>query len=157
MSEHRLEVADVVREYQGEFLAQWGHTVSPQQRKALRDIGACRTSALGGHLEQCDRCGHSVIAYDSCLMGSDSLWRVQRQKGMLHAASRPFDSPLRFALEQREQFVGRPKLAFAKAWRYHRFNGLQLFGGISPNVDLRRGQVTVPQPQGDFPDVLCRL
>jgi Transposase zinc-binding domain len=66
MTEHRLEVADVVREHQEEFLAQWGHTVSPQQHKALRDIGACRTPALGGHLEQCDRCGHSVIAYDSC-------------------------------------------------------------------------------------------
>lgn len=43
MTEHRLEVADVVREHQEEFLAQWGHTVSPQQHKALRDIGACRT------------------------------------------------------------------------------------------------------------------
>src|SRR5713226_2946324 len=48
MTEHRLEVADVVREHQEEFLARWGHTVSPQQHKALRDIGACRTSALGG-------------------------------------------------------------------------------------------------------------
>src|SRR5258708_19134372 len=66
MSEHRLEVADVVREHQGEFLKQWGHTISPQQRKALRDIGACRTAALGGHVEECDHCAHRTIAYNSC-------------------------------------------------------------------------------------------
>ena len=73
---------------------------------------------------------------------------------MLHAASCPFDSPLRLALQKREQFVGRPKLALAKARWHNRFDGLQLFGRIGPNVDFRRGQVTVPQPQGDFPDVL---
>ena len=48
MREHRLEVADVFRQHGEEFLKQWGHTLSLQQRKALRDIGACRTAALGG-------------------------------------------------------------------------------------------------------------
>lgn len=66
MSEHRLEVADVFRQYHAEFLSRWGHTVSAHQRKALRDIGACRTAALGGHLEQCDGCSHRRIAYNSC-------------------------------------------------------------------------------------------
>jgi hypothetical protein len=64
--EHRLEVADVFREFGEAFLKRWGHTVSPQQRKALRDIGACRTAALGGHIEQCDGCPHEVMAYNSC-------------------------------------------------------------------------------------------
>ena len=75
MTDHRLEVADVVREHQEEFLAQWGHTVSPQQHKALRDIGACRAPVLGGHLEQCDQCGHSVIACDSYIARSVSSGR----------------------------------------------------------------------------------
>jgi hypothetical protein len=66
VTEHRLELADVVREYGAEFLRQWGHVVSPRQRKALHDIGACRTAALGGHVEQCDHCSHRVIAYNSC-------------------------------------------------------------------------------------------
>ena len=70
MREHRLEVADVFREHREEFLELWGHTVSSQQRKALRDIGACRTAALGGHVEECDQCAHRLIAYNSC------LWRV---------------------------------------------------------------------------------
>src|ERR1035438_5204033 len=76
---------------------------------------------------------------------------------MLHAAARPFDSPLWLAFQQREEFVGWPELAPAKAWWYDRFDGLQFFGRIGSNVDLRRGQVAVPQPQGDFPDVLRRL
>jgi len=66
VTEHRLEVADVVREHGEEFLRQWGHTVSSPQRKALRDIVACRTAALGGHVEECDHCAHRRIAYNSC-------------------------------------------------------------------------------------------
>ncbi len=73
---------------------------------------------------------------------------------MPHSASHPFDSPLRLALQNREQFVGRPELALAKARWHDRFDGLQLFSRVGPNVDLRRGQIAVPQPQRDFPDVL---
>jgi hypothetical protein len=29
-------------------------------------IELCRTAALGGHLEECDACGHQRIAYNSC-------------------------------------------------------------------------------------------
>ena len=66
MREHRLEVADVFREHREEFLKLWGPTLSSAQRKALRDIGACRTAALGGHVEECDQCAHRLIAYNSC-------------------------------------------------------------------------------------------
>ena len=75
MSEHRLEVADVFRKYEKEFLATWGHVLSPGQRKAFQAIRDCRTAALGGHVEyveQCDTCGHLAISYNSCLMGSFS-------------------------------------------------------------------------------------
>jgi hypothetical protein len=47
MSEHRLEVADVFHAHQHEFLQRWGPALSDQQRKVLRDIGLCRTAALG--------------------------------------------------------------------------------------------------------------
>jgi len=66
MSEHRLEVADVFRTYEKDFFAQWGQVLSPQQRKAFQAIRDCRTAALGGHVEQCDECGHRVISYNSC-------------------------------------------------------------------------------------------
>jgi hypothetical protein len=32
----------------------------------LHNIERCRTAALGGHLEQCDQCGHERNAYNSC-------------------------------------------------------------------------------------------
>lgn len=66
MRRHRLEVADVLHAHQQEFLARWGHVLSRQQRKAMRDIGLCRTAALGGHLQQCAHCSHQTISYLSC-------------------------------------------------------------------------------------------
>jgi hypothetical protein len=69
MNDHRPEVADVFRTYEKEFFAQWGHVLSPRQRKAFAAIRDCRTAALGGHaeyVEQCDTCGHLVISYNSC-------------------------------------------------------------------------------------------
>ena len=66
MTEHRLEVADVFRTYGDDFLARWERVVSRPQRKAFDDIRACRTAALGGHVDQCDRCGHCAISYNSC-------------------------------------------------------------------------------------------
>ena len=66
MSEHRLEVADVFRQHEQEFLKHWGHTLSAQQLRAFRDICACRTAALGAHIEECDGCSRQIIAYDSC-------------------------------------------------------------------------------------------
>ena len=42
-------------------------TGSPQvQHRALRAIATCRTAALGGHQETCDRCGAVRITYNSC-------------------------------------------------------------------------------------------
>src|SRR4051794_33888302 len=66
MTTHRPEVADVFRTHQQEFLAQWGHVLSPHQRRAFGDIRDCRTAALGGHMDECDQCGHCAISYNSC-------------------------------------------------------------------------------------------
>jgi len=69
MSDHRPEVADVFRRYEKDFFEQWGHVLSPQQRRAFEAIRDCRTAALGGHVEyveQCDTCGHLAISYNSC-------------------------------------------------------------------------------------------
>jgi len=66
MSDHPLEVADVFRAHGDDFLARWDRVLSRAQRKAFDDIRACRTAALGGHLDQCDQCGHCAISYNSC-------------------------------------------------------------------------------------------
>jgi hypothetical protein len=66
MTRPQLEVADVFREHGDAFLDQHGNTLSREQRRVLHDIAACRTAELGGHVEECDRCGHQQIAYNSC-------------------------------------------------------------------------------------------
>ncbi len=60
----RLEVADVVRAH-GEAYRR-AHHPSADQRAVLNNIVACRTAALGGHLDACDACGHERVSYNSC-------------------------------------------------------------------------------------------
>jgi len=61
-----LEVGDLLRAHGAAFLAQYGPVLSATQRRALRDLAACRTAALGGHVGYCHACGHEQIAYNSC-------------------------------------------------------------------------------------------
>jgi Putative transposase/Transposase zinc-binding domain len=61
-----LEVADVIRHYGEGFVERYRGVLSDAQRKALRDLAACRTAVLGGHVEHCLDCGHERIAYNSC-------------------------------------------------------------------------------------------
>src|SRR5215831_15278718 len=61
-----LEVADIVRAHGDEFRRAHAASLSPRQKRALRNIELCRTAALGGHLERCDQCDHERNAYNSC-------------------------------------------------------------------------------------------
>jgi hypothetical protein len=91
MSRHLLEVADVVREHGAAFLARYGSTLSGEQHRALRAIVVCRTAALGGHITQCDHCGHETQAYNSCRHRScpkchgaaQATWLAARERAML--------------------------------------------------------------------------
>lgn len=40
--------------------------MSPDQHKVVRAIRACRTAALGGHVDACDACEYQRISYNSC-------------------------------------------------------------------------------------------
>ena len=62
-----LEVADIVRTYGTAFVKQHRRWLTVLHLKVLRAIVACRTAALGGHIEQCDSCGQRAISYNSCL------------------------------------------------------------------------------------------
>jgi len=64
MARPTREVADVFRRYGDVYRQQ--HALSPTHRRVMRAIETCRTAALGGHVEQCDACGHQRIAYNSC-------------------------------------------------------------------------------------------
>jgi hypothetical protein len=60
------EVADVFRRYGDAYRQQHGTSLSTAQRRVMTAIERCRTAALGGHVEQCDACGHQRIFYNSC-------------------------------------------------------------------------------------------
>jgi putative transposase/transposase-like zinc-binding protein len=62
----KLEVADVFRRYGPAYRQQHAGSLSRGQRRVMSAIELCRTATLGGHLEQCDSCGHQRPAYDSC-------------------------------------------------------------------------------------------
>jgi len=70
MSRPLLELADLVRTAGVAFIWRSRHWIRWTHIKVLLAIARCRTAALGGHLDACTRCGHRVISYNSCLMGS---------------------------------------------------------------------------------------
>jgi hypothetical protein len=61
-----LEVADIFGRCGLRYRHTHADTLSRAQRRTMSAIELCRTAALGGHVEQCDTCGHQRIAYDSC-------------------------------------------------------------------------------------------
>jgi Transposase zinc-binding domain/Putative transposase len=60
------EVADVFRRYGDGYRERHGASLSTAQRRVMTAIERCRTAALGGHVEQCDQCGHQRISFNSC-------------------------------------------------------------------------------------------
>lgn len=59
-------VADVFRRYGDTYRDHAGPSLAMAHRRVLTAISQCRTAALGGHVEQCDRCGHTRVWYNSC-------------------------------------------------------------------------------------------
>jgi Putative transposase/Transposase zinc-binding domain len=66
MNRPLLEVADLIRAAGDVFLERNRRWLGWQHIKVLEAIRRCRTAALGGHLDQCTRCGHRAISYNSC-------------------------------------------------------------------------------------------
>ena len=66
MRRPRLEVADVFHRHGADWRrANAGH-VSLGQLQVMSAFEQCRSAALGGHVERCEDCGHSRVAYNSC-------------------------------------------------------------------------------------------
>jgi predicted Zn-ribbon and HTH transcriptional regulator len=85
----RLEVADIVRAHGEAYLHR--HPVTADQRRVLLDIAACRTAALGGHVDVCASCGFERPSYNSCRNRhcpkcqslSQAKWIAERQARVL--------------------------------------------------------------------------
>jgi hypothetical protein len=86
-----LEVADLVRAAGQAFIERSRSWISGKHIKALLAIVRCRTAALGGHLDECTRCGHRAISYNSCRnrhcpkcqAGARDRWLAARRQELL--------------------------------------------------------------------------
>jgi hypothetical protein len=61
-----LEVADIFRRHGAAYRSANAGHLSLGQLRVMGAVEACRSAALGGHVEQCDGCGHVRVAYNSC-------------------------------------------------------------------------------------------
>jgi len=61
-----LEVADIFRRHGDAFRQTHHQHLGRIERRVMAAIEACRTPALGGHVEQCADCGLVRCAYNSC-------------------------------------------------------------------------------------------
>jgi hypothetical protein len=86
-----LEVADLVRAAGDAFIERSRKWITGKHVKVLRAIARCRTAALGGHLDECTRCGHRAISYNSCRnrhcpkcqAGARDRWLAARRQELL--------------------------------------------------------------------------
>jgi hypothetical protein len=61
-----IEVADVIHAAGPAFFDRSRKWLTWLHVKVLIAILRCRTSLLGGHVDECSRCGHQAISYNSC-------------------------------------------------------------------------------------------
>src|SRR5207253_10697662 len=86
-----LEVADLVRAAGGAFIERSRKWITWKDVKVLLAMARCRTAMLGGHLDECTRCGHRAISYNSCRnrhcpkcqTGARERWLEKRRRELL--------------------------------------------------------------------------
>ena len=61
-----MTVAAAVRQFGPAYAARFGAAMPAGHRRALDDLAACRTAAMGGHVTPCDTCGVEHVVYHSC-------------------------------------------------------------------------------------------
>jgi Putative transposase/Transposase zinc-binding domain len=92
MSRPPLEVADLIRSEGAAFIERHRQWIRWKHVKVLLAIARCRTAALGGHVDECTRCGHrATISYNSCRnrhcpkcqTAARDRWIAARQKELL--------------------------------------------------------------------------
>ena len=66
MSEHRPEVADVIRIDGAAYLKRYRPSKEQFRVRVLNALTECRTAALGACCKRCEKCGHEVTVYCSC-------------------------------------------------------------------------------------------
>lgn len=66
MARPSVTMAEVIRRFEGDLTVARGASMTTAQRRVLRDLGACRTSALGGRVYRCEACQAEHHVFNSC-------------------------------------------------------------------------------------------
>ena len=82
----RLGLAEVLRRHGPAYLA--SHPLSAAKARVWRAILACRTAALGGHVQACDACGTMRHVYHSCRNRHCPLCQTRAKEAWLAARRR---------------------------------------------------------------------
>ena len=85
MKDERIELADVVRRFKDDYVAQFGDRMMPSQKKALADIAACMTAEMGGHQYRCSDCDHTFWVYHGCRNRACPACHGRRMRDWLEA------------------------------------------------------------------------
>src|SRR2546422_416946 len=92
MSRPLLELADLIRTAGTAFIERNRQWIRWPHIKVLLAIARCRTAALGGHIDECSRCGQrATISYNSCRnrhcpkcqTGARERWLAARRRELL--------------------------------------------------------------------------
>jgi hypothetical protein len=92
MSRPLLELADLIRTAGTAFIERNRQWIRWPHLKVLLAIARCRTAALGGHIDECSRCGQrATISYNSCRnrhcpkcqTGARERWLAARRRELL--------------------------------------------------------------------------
>ena len=86
-----LEVADIFRRHGPAYRRAHDGHIGRVERRVMSAIELCRTATLGGHVEACEDCSHSRVAYNSCRnrhcpkcqSATRERWLAERQADLL--------------------------------------------------------------------------
>jgi len=86
-----FEIADVIRRADARITSRHRESLTWPQLRVLHAILRCRTAALGGHRDQCTRCGYQAISHNSCRnrhcpkcqTNAREKWLAARQRELL--------------------------------------------------------------------------
>jgi predicted Zn-ribbon and HTH transcriptional regulator len=128
----RLEVADIVRLYGAAY--RHDHPLPLTHQRVLQAIERCRTAALGGHLEACNRCGFQRPVYNSCRNRhcpkcqtlAKAQWLADRQAELLPVGY--FHNVFTLPHELNDLAAANPRLLYGQLFR-SAAQTLQAFAG----------------------------
>lgn len=163
LNDQRVELADIIRQHKTSFIQK--HQPLGYHQGVLSALEKCRTAALGGHVDECDSCGHLRISYNSCrnrhcpkCQGtSKERWILAREQGLLPVSY--FHIVFTLPQQLNTWCLHYPKqmydLLFSSSWQT-----IKSFAHDQKHLGAAPGMISVlhiPQSGTGYGDRICRF